>query len=43
MNPKSLYMTKARKNNMVCDTLYLQSELGDPTIFLRFWHKLIIV
>ena len=36
-------MTKGPKKAMVCDTLYLQNELGDPPIFLPFWHKLIIV
>ena len=34
-------MAKAPKNTMVCDTLYLQNELGDLPIILPFWHKLI--
>ena len=29
-------MTKVPKNTMVCDTLYLQNELGDPPIFYLF-------
>ena len=42
MNPKSPKMTKAPKNTMVCDTLYLQNELGDPQFQLPFWQTLII-
>ena len=36
MNPKLSLMTKALKNTMVYDMLYLQNELGDTAIFLLF-------